>query len=338
VLYQLSHAPLLSAEEEVDLSACLRTGATIPISECTWTLLAVQLSSYRDASCVRRDALDRPVHGSVLDLWTAERIFGPMWITPELSAGLSGAVRSVLGMQTGASSMGRDAADPSAMPLADLADRIIELHASIDRQQAELLLLIGEFHARGGAETLENVGTASWLAFRTRTRRSSAASIVTLAKRLRTWLPRVHAAALHGLTSMEHARSAAQAVRDLTPEQRPDADDQLAQWSAVFQGDDFGSLARRYGIVTATEHGLRSHERQLDARRMSLSQTLDGSWIGSMAMDAEAGQTLADALEPLCRPLGKDDIRTAPQRRIDPRDGPPARAAADPVGADRRHE
>lgn len=205
----------------------------------------------------------------------------------------------------------------SHLSMALCAQEAVELQGIIEAAQSRLLVVVGHMHAHGATEALSQQTTYAWARDNLRLSGNAASRMVKLGEALHRDLPAVAAGLTAGRLTTEQAQSAAMAVRDVSPEQMAKADAALAEQAVQASVGDFARTARRLAIVLSTEGGDRHFDRQREARRLSISQTLDGSWIGDFSLDAEAGATVLAALDPLCRPLGGEDHRSAAQRRAD---------------------
>ena len=81
--------------------------------------------------------------------------------------------------------------------------------------------------------------------------------------------------------------------------------------------NDLGKVVKRWEQVIDADGFLADSDRRSERRFLNLSQGWDGMWHLDGVLDPESGATLAAAIRPLASPQGRDDSRTAGQRRND---------------------
>ncbi|HEX2155373.1 MAG TPA: DUF222 domain-containing protein [Actinomycetes bacterium] len=202
-----------------------------------------------------------------------------------------------------------------------LAEEVLELRRLLDRLEGQWLRRVAAVDARGaaGADQDQQVGsTAAWLRTRLRLGAGSAASSVRTARAVfRGPLPTTAAALTSGELSPTHAAMIAAGTHQLPDHLTADADPILVEAARRLNPPQLRRVLSHLRLVADPDgEDDRSHQRH--ARR---GVWLAPTWEGMVAIDglleAEAGQTLLAALEPLARPADAGDTRSGSQRNAD---------------------
>src|SRR6266704_161324 len=211
--------------------------------------------------------------------------------------------------------------DPTSRPDPAAAERVLRLRRQANRFEAIWQRELAAVDGRGaaGAETgTPAPSTAGWLRARLRLDRGTASGQVRVARALhRGRLPATAAAALAGELSPQHTAVIADGLADLDPATATAAEPVVLD------------AARRLdpaGLRRAADH-LRSvadpqgEDQRAQARWARRGLRVSSTWQGLTALDGlldpEQGETLLAALQPLARPAGPGDPRSAAQRRAD---------------------
>src|SRR5829696_6563835 len=202
-----------------------------------------------------------------------------------------------------------------------VADQTLQLRPLAARLDGIWLKYLAAADARraAGAEAGVQFGsTASWLRARLQMASSTAATAVRTARALfRGPLPATGQALCAGQLSAAHAEALAAGTQHLPDHIAMDAEPTLLD--AARQLDPTG-LRRLVGHLhyTVDPDGADAQaQRRYERRRVWLTPTLDQMVAVGGLLDAEAGQTLLAALEPLARPADHHDTRTGGQRTAD---------------------
>ncbi|HEY6709884.1 MAG TPA: DUF222 domain-containing protein, partial [Actinomycetota bacterium] len=202
-----------------------------------------------------------------------------------------------------------------------LAEQLLALRRSLDGLEGQWLRRLAAADARGaaGADQGQPVAsTASWLRRRLRLGAGTARDTVRTARALFGGpLTRTAAALTDGQISPAHARGLAQGTRQLPDQVTAEAEPVLLE-AAVRLDPPRLRQAVGYLLQVADPEGAdRAAECRHGRRGLWLSPTLDNMVAVDGLLEAEAGQTLQAALEPLTRPAAADDPRRGGQRTAD---------------------
>jgi Domain of unknown function (DUF222)/HNH endonuclease len=216
---------------------------------------------------------------------------------------------------------GLAAEDPDGLTDAALAEEVLELRRMVDRLDGVWLRRLAALDARGAAgadQGVQAASTASWLRNRLRMGANAATSSVHTARALfRGTLTGTAQVLTAGEISPAHARVVAVGTHHLPHQIAVDAEPTLV---AAARRLDPPRLRR---VLTHLHEaidpdGADGHAERLHARRwLRVEPTFEGMVAIDGLLDAEAGQTVMTALEPLARPAKADDTRTGGQRQAD---------------------
>ena len=200
-----------------------------------------------------------------------------------------------------------------ALPAAALGDRVVALCRHADLVQCEIARELLAFERSGGPRADGAPSTIAWL--RTRGRRSGgeAAEMVCVARQL-PGLPATAEAVHSGEIGFRHASVIAHSAEELGVEQLREYEPILVEAARQVDVRDLRYLTRHIRECIDPEGSLRDANRDHEACRVHLSQTLGGVFRLDGVLDAEAGAVLATALDRHMHPL-PNDRRTAAQRR-----------------------
>ena len=213
------------------------------------------------------------------------------------------------------------AEDLSGLPQVERARRILEWRQLLDRQEGLWLKELAGVDATGAAgaeDGLQAGSTAGWLRSRLRMSAGAAHRAVRTARALfRGPLPQTGQALTDGELSPAHAAVLAAGTQDLPAQVTSEAEPVLVEAARRL---DPGRLRRVVGhlqLVADPEGAASQAERRHGRRGLWLAATLDGMVAVDGLLEAEAGQTLRAALEPLARPASAEDTRSGGQRQAD---------------------
>jgi hypothetical protein len=207
--------------------------------------------------------------------------------------------------------------------LTDLAaaEDVIALRPLVDRLQGQWLRRLARVDARGAAGAEEGVqfgSTAGWLRARLRMATRPAATAVRTARALfRGPLPETAAALCAGEIAVAHAEALAASTLHLPDHAVSDAEPVLLDTARHVDPPQTRRAVTHLQYTIDPDRADQAAQRRFDRRGLRFTVTLDDMIDVYGTMTAEAGQTLAAALEPLARPTDKDDVRTVAQRTAD---------------------
>jgi hypothetical protein len=211
--------------------------------------------------------------------------------------------------------------DLDAVPDSEAARRVLVLRRLIERLEGQWLRELAGVDGRGAAGADQGVpaeSTAGWLRHRTRMGHPDAHQRVRVARALhRGPLAGTAKALADGELSYLHAAVLTRATQHLPSHTVAAAEPVLLDAARRLDPPRLRKVVGYLGEVAdpdaADQRALRRHERRWRWR----SPTLAGMVAVDGLLDAEAGETLLTALEPLARPSTADDDRSAAQRRAD---------------------
>jgi Domain of unknown function (DUF222)/HNH endonuclease len=202
-----------------------------------------------------------------------------------------------------------------------LAERVLVLRRLLDRLEGHWLAELAEVDARGAAGADQDVrfgSTASWLRRRLRMGASAAHTSVRTARALfRGPLTRTAQALREGELSVAHASVLAAGTHDLPSHTAVEAEPVLVEAARRLDPPRLRRLVTHLRLVADPDSERDRAQRRHEQRGLWLSPTLDNMIAVDGLLEAEVGQTLLAALEPLARPHSADDDRSGGQRRAD---------------------
>ena len=213
------------------------------------------------------------------------------------------------------------ARDLGRLPDAVRAERVKAFRRLLDGLEGQWLNELAGVDARGaaGAETGQVYGsTAAWLRGRLRLGAAEASSAVRTARALfRGPLAATGQALCDGKLSPAHARVLAVGTKDLPDHVTAEAEPLLLETAAHL---DPPQLRRAIGhlLLAADPDGADAKaERDHERRGLWMTPTFEGMVAVDGLLEAEAGQIVMAALEPLARPAAAGDTRKGSQRNAD---------------------
>jgi hypothetical protein len=216
---------------------------------------------------------------------------------------------------------GLAAQDLTGLTDAARAERVLGLRRLLDRLEGHWLAELATLDACGAAGAEQGVqagSTAGWLRARLRMGAGAASSAVRTARALfRGPLTQTGQALTDGKLTPAHASVLAAGTHQLPNQVTVEAEPVLVEAARRL---DPGRLRRVIGhlqLVADPEGAASRAERRHQRRGLWLAATLEGMVAVDGLLEAEAGQTLLAALEPLARPASAQDARSGGQRRAD---------------------
>jgi Domain of unknown function (DUF222)/HNH endonuclease len=201
------------------------------------------------------------------------------------------------------------------------ADGVLVLRRLLDRLEGHWLKELAAVDARGaaGADQDQQVGsTAAWLRARLRIGATAAAGCVRTARALfRGPLAGTAGALTDGEISPTHAAVLAHGTHDLPAHTIAEAEPVLVEAARRLDPPRLRRVVAHLRLVADPDGADALAERRHQQRELWLAPTWEGMVALQGLLEPEAGQTVLAALEPLARPSGADDSRSAGQRRAD---------------------
>jgi hypothetical protein len=216
---------------------------------------------------------------------------------------------------------GLAAQDLTGLTDAARAERVLRLRRLLDRLEGHWLQELAAVDARwaaGAEQGVQTGSTAGWLRTRLRMGAGAASSAVRTARALfRGPLTQTGQALTDGKLTPAHASVLAAGTHQLPNQVTVEAEPVLVEAARRL---DPGRLRRVIGhlqLVADPEGAASRAEHRHQRRGLWLAATLEGMVAVDGLLEAEAGQTLLAALEPLARPASAQDARSGGQRRAD---------------------
>jgi hypothetical protein len=201
------------------------------------------------------------------------------------------------------------------------AERVLVLRRLVDCLEGQWLGELAGVDACGAAgaeQGIQAASTASWLRSRLHLGASAATSAVRTARALfRGPLMGAAQALRDGEISTAHASALAHGTRDLPAQVAAEAEPVLLEAARRLDPPRLRRVIGHLLQVADPEAADRQAERQHSQRWLWLAPTLEGMVAIDRLLEAEAGQTLLAALDPLARPANAEDTRSGAQRRAD---------------------
>lgn len=199
---------------------------------------------------------------------------------------------------------------------AEMAERLRRCWQDVQHAQARFTHQLRNFdlanaYAAGGALSM-----AAWLRQQLHMSANQAAQQVMLARELDD-LPETAKALAAGEISYQHAAVIASCARKLGS--AVVAEHELTLVACAKEVDPFslGRVTEHLEHCADPDGSLTFFERQHERRTLQLHRCDDGMYALRGIFDREGGALIATGLEALMRPAGRDDDRTAGQRRAD---------------------
>lgn len=189
----------------------------------------------------------------------------------------------------------------------------------VERLTGLVSTAVGQLHASAPTVPTADGGqrsVAGWLAETARESGGTAGSRIRTSTALRE-LPLVAAAVLDGRLTQPQAAVLARLVGKIETAELQSTQAALIQVAATLNPSDLGIWVRHL-IATHCEPQLEDDQAAARANRyLQTSREADGSLRGRFLLPSEDSESVLSVLEPLARPTGLTDTRSAGQRRAD---------------------
>ena len=200
-----------------------------------------------------------------------------------------------------------------------LSELVVGLAAVVERAEAELLRVVGEWDAAGAWELEGAASPASWLAARIPRTRPEAVTLVRSPRLVRRH-ERTAKALAAGDISVSHVTTMSRAERG-RGESFADDEDMLLDLAPELRPTEFVAAMQHWCHVVDDERRTRDPNAKFDQRFLDLNKTFDGHSNLDGFLDQEAAALLERALAKIMGPPdprnGPLPPRTARQRRAD---------------------
>jgi hypothetical protein len=201
------------------------------------------------------------------------------------------------------------------------AERILILRRLLDRLEGHWLGELADVDALGAAgadQGIQAPSTASWLRNRLHLGVGAATSFVRTARALfRGPLTKTAEALTSGALSVAHASVLAHGTHDLPDQVAAETEPVLLDAARRLDPPRLRRAVTHLRSVADPDGAASQAERRHGRRGLWLAPTWEGMVALQGLLEAEAGQILLAALEPLARPHNAADPRSGDQRRAD---------------------
>jgi hypothetical protein len=199
----------------------------------------------------------------------------------------------------------------------ELEEAVVGLKKSIDAQDTELLLLIGEYDRRKISSSEYELSTTSWLKLQCRMSATEASGTVKTARALAD-MPDITEQAIAG-NVVQSAVMLLARTRDIHPEKFAEDETMFADISSYLNPGDLRRAVSHWVQQVDYPTALDDTESLRRGRRFYFNRSYRGMWGADGDLDPESGHIISTALHSLTDPvnLDREDTRSAPQRNAD---------------------
>jgi hypothetical protein len=213
------------------------------------------------------------------------------------------------------------AEDLARLTDAEAAQRVLVLRGLLDRLEGQWLRELAGVDGRSAAGAEQGVtaeSTASWLRNRARLGPADAHQRVRVARALhRGPLTGTAQALADGEIAYPHAAALVRGTQHLPSQTVAATEPVLLEAARRLDPPRLRQVVAHLGEVADPQAADERAQRHHDRRGLWLAATFEGMLAVDGLLEAEAGETLLAALEPLARPRSADDERSGAQRRAD---------------------
>ena len=200
-----------------------------------------------------------------------------------------------------------------AQPDAELASRLLELRQYIDQLELECSQLAAEFNESKHWERQGSNSAIDWMRFHCHMTSNAAADRIAVGERAAEMPESVQAmrAGDIGFAHLTVMARTANAVGEAFDEE------QLLQLARDNSPGKFHYKCLHYRHAVNSRQYAKEQAELAETNILHMNRRDDGSFFLTGFLDPIGGAVVRSALEPLARPLGKDDHRPRPQRMAD---------------------
>ena len=211
--------------------------------------------------------------------------------------------------------------DLAGLSLAQLQEQVASVAGEVQRLSGFTGLALARLHMRTGGQLPTEDGrwrsVAGWAADATRDSASATGRLIRTAAALDEGLPLVAQAVLDGVVGFAHAQVLTRLVGAVDAGSLLECQESLVTAATSMDPVALASHVRHL-IATCVEPVLEADAACSSAKRcLKTRREDDGSVWGSFRIAAGEAESVLTALEPLARPQGLTDSRSAAQRRAD---------------------
>ena len=199
---------------------------------------------------------------------------------------------------------------------ADAGARVRALVTLKRQLEQRLLTELASFDRQGFADGYGFPSTASWLRAVSLLDNRHAAQMVSCA-RTAAALPLLNAEFEAGRVGAEHLEALTRQTRKVPTDEVCRHDETLRDLSVGAKPSELAVAGKAIAAVWRHDLAEDGQARLREIRRFDFSPTFDGLWHVDGLLPVEVGAELAVLIQPLARPRGAEDERTATQRRAD---------------------
>ena len=199
----------------------------------------------------------------------------------------------------------------------ELEAAVVGLKKSIDSQNAELLMLIGEYDRRKISSAEYELSTTAWLKYRCRMSATEASGSVKTARALAE-MSNIAEQAVEG-NIVQSAVKLLGRTRDSHPEEFVEHEAVFADIATYLNPADMRQAVSYWQQSIDFPSALDETESLKRSRRFYFNRTYRGMWSADGDLDPESGHVISTALRGLTDPanLTSGDTRSMPQRNAD---------------------
>ncbi len=213
------------------------------------------------------------------------------------------------------------AVDPRSLSAAERRDRLRSLRQAVTALEVAFDATVAASDACGDAQVLDGArSTTAWLRHLLNMTGADAGGHVGTARatyHADAPLQPVAEAAANGSIGYDQVRIISASLRDIPAHLHEQAVELLLDLAPQVDARRLRQAARHLRYVLDPDRGRGDFERQLTARRASLTPLLDGMYRLEVLAEAEGGALLQAVLDATGGPVSSDDSRTPAQRRYD---------------------
>jgi hypothetical protein len=203
--------------------------------------------------------------------------------------------------------------DAAALSDGELGELLVRLRGLQERLDHEAARLTGAWDARKAWAADRARSGASWLAFRARMPHAAAKRQIALGRCLRD-MPEADAAWATGEIGGSHVAALSRARTPATADVYARDEAVLVDKARTLRFDDFARVVA-YWTQGADPDGVEDDARDVRAqRRLHLSRTFGGAWVGELLLDSIAGTIVSDTLHAIEKELFEADWAAARDR------------------------
>lgn len=195
-------------------------------------------------------------------------------------------------------------------------EELVEIRRQIDALEYRFAKILARFEKSHECGADGAVSPTAWLRWKCRLPANAAAQRLGLARTLEA-LPEVDQAFGEGEIGFAHAASISALTEVVGAEAVRPGVETVVDVATRLSADRFRFAMRHLRHLLDSDGASEEARREHDRRWLALSETLDGVYILDGRLDPEGGAAVNAALDRLMKPCGKDDWRTARQRRAD---------------------